>query len=273
MAVKNNLFLLVMAILVAVGCNNAGRKDSEALRTCLEYPTWSTGCFIVPVVLTCNSVPDTMGTCCIVAANAGYFMDRYMNDDEEFSYPENFDEMSWREQDKWYKKCNEKRTGKYYRLLIDNNNTLNVDSTLYAEYYPHRVVVDEEIQSLYQKEGIVGVLNKYLDEEGWLEKYIPWEMYVTRDTIVMEEGYDGKMEERHYKIRTSELAPGYTYHGQGVNVDYIMYLASLHNIYFYCYYHYPDEYCGYYISQWDDDKELEKVHYIQACKAKKRKRG
>ena len=79
MAVKNNLFLLVMAILVAVGCNNAGRKDSEALRTCLEYPTWSTGCFIVPVVLTCNSVPDTMGTCCIVAANAGYFMDRYMN--------------------------------------------------------------------------------------------------------------------------------------------------------------------------------------------------
>ena len=208
-----------------------------------------------------------MDQSCIVAANAGYLRNEYMQSSEGFSLPDNFDEMTEYNQQKYWKK----REEKYFRMLVDSNMTLNVDSTLYAEYYPYRAVVDKEIESLYQKEGIAGVLNKYLDEEGWLEKYIPWEMYVTRDTIVMEEGYGGKMEERHYKIRTGELAPGYTYHGQGVNVKYIMYLASLHNIYFYCYYHYPDEYCGYYISQWDDDEELEKVHYIQARKAKRKK--
>ena len=270
MAMIKNLSLLVMAILVAVGCNNAGRKDSEALRKSMDIADrMSDGCYIVPLVLKCNNVSDTMDQSCIVAANAGYLRDEYMQSSEEFSLPDNFDEMTEYDQQKYWKKRDEK----YFRMLVDSNMTLEVDSVLYAEYYPGRVVVDEEIQSLYQKEGIVGVLNKYLDEEGWLEKYIPWEMYVTRDTIVMEEGYGGKMEERHYKIRTGELASGYTYHGQGVNVDYIMYLASLHNIYFYCYYHYPDEYCGHYISQWDDDKELEKVRYIQARKAKKRKRG
>lgn len=270
---KKILFLLVMAMLVAVGCSNSGRKNSKALRVCLDNSTWSTGCFIVPVVLKCNNVPDTMDTCCIVVVNADCFKGEFINVDEEFSYPENFDEMSEREQykwskkrDKWYKKCSEI----YYRLLVDNNKTLRVDSTLYAEYYPRRAVVDKEIETLYQKEGIVGVLNRYLDEEGWLEKYCPEEMYVTRDTVVMEEGYDGKMEERKATIITDEIVPGFTYHGQGVNVDYIMYLASLHNIYFFLYYHLPDEYCGYYISQWDDDKELEKVRYIQARKAKKR---
>lgn len=62
----------------------------------------------------------------------------------------------------------------------------------------------------------------------------------------------------------------FTYHGQGVNVDYIMYLASLHNIYFFLYYHLPDEYCGYYISQWDDDKELEGCITFRNVRLKKR---
>ncbi|MBE6224480.1 MAG: hypothetical protein E7122_04550 [Bacteroidales bacterium] len=257
---NRTLLLFVMAVLAAVGCNQAGRKDSEALRKSLDIADrMSTGCYIVPLVLKCGNVPDTVDTSCIVVTNAGYFRDRYMRDKVEPYYPSNYNQMSEYAQIKWWKEIEYK----YYRLLVDNNMILEVDSLLYAEYYPDRTIVDHEIATLYRNGGIASVLNKYLDEDGWLEKYVPWDKYITRDTVVMEKGYDGKMEERHMKIRTGEINHRYTYHGQGVNVDYIMYLASLHNIYFFLYYHLPDEYCGYYISQWDDGAQLQGVHYIE----------
>ncbi len=250
--------LLIAVMLAVAGCDGPGKK-SDALRFCLDNSYSSTGCYVVPFVLKCRNVADTVDTSCIVVTDAGYFRSKYMGSkEEEFPYPDNMDEMSERKQIKlWKNKCD-----KFYRMLIDNNMTLDVDSVLYADYYPDRVVVDKEIEALYKEEGIVGVLNKYLDAEGWLDKDCQIYHYVTRDTVRYEE-VNGEIREYPGTIITDERVPGYTWHGEGVNVDYIIYLASLHNIYFYLYYHLPDEYQGHYIALWDNEKELKGLKYLE----------
>lgn len=130
-----------------------------------------------------------------------------------------------------------------YNTLIYDDNKIYVDSTLFNKYYPYRVIEDKTIYALYTKEGIVGVLNKYLDNDGWLEKYLPIDRYQI-DTI-----------NRNTDTVKFLENPIYQWHGKGVNIEYIVHLASLHNIYFWKYDHLPDEYVGTFITLTGSDPE------------------
>lgn len=113
-------------------------------------------------------------------------------------------------------------------LTIEKNNSIKIDSTLFAKYknYKFGVIVDKGIEDLYNKKGIVGVLNKYLDNEGWLQCYFPSQL----DNVI-------------------------DYHGKGMNINYVIYLAAKHNVYFFCRSHMPDEISGYYLALGLSDKK------------------
>lgn len=130
-----------------------------------------------------------------------------------------------------------------YKTLVSNHMKLHVDSIIFDRYFESRVLIDKNIDSLYNSIGIIGILNKYLDKDGWLVKYCPIERYQI-DTISF---YENGIEMQKLFISNQEISD-YDWHGKGVNVDYIVYLASLHNIYFWKYDHLPDEYVGYFIN-------------------------
>lgn len=101
---------------------------------------------------------------------------------------------------------------KYTPVKINNN--------LYHDCVNRKIIPSTEIEQLYNTYGIITVLNKYLDDNGWLLKYL----YI--------EKFDNA-----------------NYHGKDVNVDYIIYLAAKHNIYFNFYdLHVPGEPIGYQIT-------------------------
>ena len=98
---------------------------------------------------------------------------------------------------------------------------------MYNDCNDKKINPSTEIEQLYNNYGITTVLNKYLDDSGWLLKYL----------------YNDKLDTLDY-------------HGKGVNVDYIIYLAAKHNIYFNFYdLHAPDEPIGYQITLSGSEKD------------------
>lgn len=112
-------------------------------------------------------------------------------------------------------------------ISLHESNSIFVDSALFHSYDNkyNRVDTDVEIERLYNKEGITGVLNRYLDSDGWLLKYYP------KDTT-----------------------KGIDFHGKGVNINYILYLSGQHNIYFFERFHGYDEIAGLKIMEGMSDK-------------------
>ena len=115
----------------------------------------------------------------------------------------------------------------YVYETLNNNNYFYTDSTTFAEIIKDKssiVVKDKKIDSIYQKEGITGVLDRYLDSDDWLEKH-------------------------YWEDKYGENAKESIFHGKNVNINYIIYLAAKNDIYFiYLYYcgGLEDEYMGYY---------------------------
>lgn len=146
-----------------------------------------------------------------------------------------------------------------YKTLVGNNMRLVVDSVIFDRYFESRVLIDRNIDSLYNSIGIIGILNKYLDEDGWLVKYCPIERYHI-DSISF---YENGVEMQKLFLSDQEIST-YDWHGKGINVDYIVYLASMHNIYFWKYDHLPDEYVGYFINiQQSDYNQLKGLKLLQ----------
>lgn len=120
-----------------------------------------------------------------------------------------------------------------YDSLVKNNNILNVDSTLFYDSYLRscRFSVDSNIKQIYDKEGILPILNMYLKENGEIASWIP-------------------------NLRFGSDSVNYTWHGKKFNYKYIISLAAKHNIYFKYVFHLPDEPEGYYISRLRSDNDM-----------------
>lgn len=214
-----NILLFVIFILLA-SCDS---KDNKYLKKNLENWYSSVDYFLLPITLVnCNDTPSKS------------------QDDTMYhlvTYPGAIlHNMTNIQLDMDYKKV-------LYKTLMSNNMKLHVDSIIFDRYFESRVLIDRDIDSLYNSIGIIGILNKYLDEEGWLVKYCPIERYRI-DTVSY---YENGVEMQKLVISNQEVST-YDWHGKGINADYIVYLASIHNIYFWKYDHLPDEYVGYYIN-------------------------
>lgn len=120
-----------------------------------------------------------------------------------------------------------------YDSLVNNNNILYVDSTIFYDNYLRSCCfsVDYDLKKTYDKEGILPILNMYLKENGEIASWIP-------------------------NLRFGPDSLNYAWHGKNFNFKYIISLAAKHNIYFKYVFHTPDEPEGYYISRLRSDENM-----------------
>ncbi len=127
-----------------------------------------------------------------------------------------------------------------YKILIEENNTIDVNLQSYNHFRKWEVIEDNYIKDLYEKKGIIALLNMYLGSNGEIATWVP----------ILRYGKDSLQ---------------YKWYGKDINYKYIISLASKENIYFQFYYHHSNDISGYYISETSSDKaKIEQLLYYKA---------